>query len=115
MAATAVIAVCGLPGTAEARWRGGWCYGGWGWGGFGCFAPGFAIGFGAPFIVLHGGPVATAPYAAARWSTAGPSGLVMDSRLLFCDSCGRPRGRPCRVSALWRHVIDDKHPDHDAD
>jgi hypothetical protein len=59
IAAAAVIAVgaatAALPGTAEARWHGGgwhggWRgHGGWGWGGFGWgFAPGFAIGLGAP-------------------------------------------------------------------
>ena len=64
MAAATVIAVgaatAALPGTAEARWHGGgwhgggwhggWGRGGWGWGGFGWgFAPGFAIGVGAPY------------------------------------------------------------------
>jgi hypothetical protein len=53
MAAAAVIALgavtVALPGTAEARWHGGWHgHGGcdrFGWG----FAPGFAVGFGAPY------------------------------------------------------------------
>ena len=63
MAAVAVIAVgaatAALPGTAEARWHGGWRgHGGWGWGGFGWgFAPGFAVGFGAPYYGgYYGGP-----------------------------------------------------------
>jgi hypothetical protein len=78
MATLAVVtigtATATLTGTAEARWHGGgwhgggwhgggwhggwnrgWRRGGWGWGGFGWgFAPGFAIGFGAPFY--GGGP-----------------------------------------------------------
>jgi hypothetical protein len=64
MAAATVIVVgtatAALSGTAEARWHGGgwhgggwhggWGRGGWGWGGFGWgFAPGFAIGVGAPY------------------------------------------------------------------
>ena len=68
IAATAVAAVvaatAALPGGAEARWHGGgghggWHrHGGWGWGGFGWgFAPGFAIGVGAPFYGgYYGGP-----------------------------------------------------------
>ena len=62
-AAVAVIAVgaatAALPGTAEARWHGGWRgHGGWGGGGFGWgFAPGFAVGFGAPYYGgYYGGP-----------------------------------------------------------
>ena len=70
MVTAAVIAVgaatAALPSTAEARWHGGGWHGGgwyggwhgrggWGWGGFGWgFAPGFAIGFGAPY--WGGGP-----------------------------------------------------------
>lgn len=64
-AAVAVIAVgaatAALPGTAEARWHGGWRgHGGWGSGGFGWgFAPGFAVGFGAPYYGgYYGGPYA---------------------------------------------------------
>lgn len=64
-AAVAVIAVgaatAALPGTAEARWHGGWRgHGGWGGGGFGWgFAPGFAVGFGAPYYGgYYGGPYA---------------------------------------------------------
>ncbi|HJS61410.1 MAG TPA: sulfur globule protein precursor [Pseudolabrys sp.] len=55
MAAAAIIAVgtatAALPGTAGARWHGGWPgHGGWGWGRFGWgFAAGFAIGFNTPF------------------------------------------------------------------
>jgi hypothetical protein len=65
IAATAAVVVAGattaLPGSAEARWHGGWHHhGGWGWGGFGWgFAPGFAIGFGAPYYGgYYGGPYA---------------------------------------------------------
>ena len=53
--AAAIIAVgtatAALPGTAGARWHGGWPgHDGWGWGRFGWgFAPSFAIGFGTPF------------------------------------------------------------------
>lgn len=54
MAAATVIAVGAattvLPGTAEAGWHGGSWHGHGDWGGLGWgFAPGFAIGFGAPY------------------------------------------------------------------
>lgn len=72
-AAVAITAAtAALPGTAQARWHGGWHGGGWhgggwhggwrgggwGWRGFGWgFAPGFAIGFGAPYVGgFYGGP-----------------------------------------------------------
>ena len=57
LAAAAIIAISALPGTAEARWHGGW-HGHGGWGGFGWgFAPGFALGFGAPYYGgYYGGP-----------------------------------------------------------
>jgi hypothetical protein len=69
IAAAAAIAIAGatvaLPGAAEARgghgghWHGGgghWHGGGFGWG----FAPGFALGFGAPY---YGGGYYDGPYA----------------------------------------------------
>lgn len=50
----------------------------------------------------------------------GSSGLAVDSRLLLgvplTGPASLPReSRPFSVSAFWRHVIDDKHPDYDAD
>ena len=78
------------------------------------FAPDFAIGFGAPFYGSYRGPYdAHGGYPTAGWSTAGPSGWT---RLCcFVTGHGRPRGVGRAASALWRHVIDDKHPDRDAD
>ena len=112
IAAAAVIAVAAataaLPGTAEARWHGGgwhggWRgHGGWGWGGFGWgFAPGFAVGFGAPYYgwllwrpvlrlwgrLRHAPPLGDQPLGSSR--------LAMDSRLLLDVPFGnlRPASR----------------------